>query len=95
MTLTDTRGTTVVTDRAVRRIAGQLLGGKVGAKVTGEHVTLDAELSVTYPNSVATATDRVRADLARDVAELTGLTVDRVDITVVSLDGGRGERRIE
>ncbi|HVV07743.1 Asp23/Gls24 family envelope stress response protein [Amycolatopsis sp.] len=94
MTLTDTRGTTVVTDKAVRRIAGQLLGGKVGAKVTGERVSLDAELSVEYPKSVATATDRVRADLARDVAELTGLTVERVDITVVSLDGG-GERRIE
>lgn len=115
MTVTDIppaeRGTTTVADRAVQRIAGQLVvemegvGGTsrrllgltvgddeaptVAAAVRGEHVTLDVALSVCYPASVARTTAAAREQLSREVGELTGLTVDRVDITVAALRGDR------
>jgi len=120
MTVTEeiqTRGTTTVADRAVQRIATQLVtemegvggssrrmlgltvGGdepKIDARVDGQHVELEVELSVAYPASVPKTTEAAREQLTRDVAELTGLTVERVDITVTSLRGeGSGERRVQ
>ncbi|GAB2997214.1 Asp23/Gls24 family envelope stress response protein [Amycolatopsis acidiphila] len=105
------RGTTTVAERAVERIAGQLVtemggvggssrrllgvtfgGGEapnVDATVRGEHVSLDVELSVSYPASVARTTEAARQQLTREVGELTGLAVDRVDITVTALRGDR------
>lgn len=112
------RGTTVIADRAVQRIAGRLIvemegvGGSarrllgltvgdgeapaVRAAVNGEHVSLDVELSVSYPASVAKTTEAARERLTTDVAAMTGLTVDRVDITVTRLRGERSaNRRVE
>lgn len=112
------RGTTVVADRTVQKIAGRLIGEmegvggtasrllgltvreeeapKVHASVRGEHVSLDVELSVSYPASVAKTTEAARERLTTDVAGLTGLRVDRVDITVTRLRGERSaERRVE
>jgi uncharacterized alkaline shock family protein YloU len=113
------RGTTVIADRAVQRIAGRLIvelegvGGSarrllgltvgaageepnVQAAVKGEHVSLDVELSVSYPASVSQTTDAAREQLTTEVAAMTGLTVDRVDITVTQLRGDRsGDRRVE
>ncbi|GHF33848.1 putative alkaline shock family protein YloU [Amycolatopsis bartoniae] len=66
---------------------------KVAATVRHEHVTLDVELSVPYPASVARTTEAARAQLTRDVGELTGLTVDRVDVTVTALRGDRAAGR--
>ena len=109
------RGTTTVSERAVQRIATQLVvemdgvGGaarrllgvtvadedapKVSATVRQEHVTLDVALSVPYPASVARTTEAAREQLVRDVGQLTGLTVDRVDITVTALRGDRAAGR--
>lgn len=68
---------------------------KVSAAVRGEHVSLDVELSVSYPASVAKTTEAARERLTTEVAGLTGLTVDRVDITVTELRGDRSaERRL-
>ncbi|MFE7788577.1 Asp23/Gls24 family envelope stress response protein [Streptomyces sp. NPDC057460] len=105
------RGSTTISDRAVERIAAQVLteveniGGtpgrvlgievpgqhaedsaQVAAKVSGDSVAaLDVRLSVAYPESVAHTTEDARARLVRRVADLTGLTVTRVDITVTAL----------
>ncbi|WP_351224478.1 Asp23/Gls24 family envelope stress response protein [Streptomyces sp. NPDC002133] len=77
--------------------AGRILGitapgehadhsARVTAKVSGHSVaTLDVRLSVVYPQSVARTTEDARACLVRRVADLTGLTVARVDITVTAL----------
>ncbi|NKQ52135.1 Asp23/Gls24 family envelope stress response protein [Amycolatopsis sp. K13G38] len=81
-----------------RRMLGLTVGGsepKIDARVRGEQVTLDVELSVAYPASVPKTTEAAREQLTREVAELTGLIVDRVDITVTSLRGAdSGERRV-
>ncbi|MET7860076.1 Asp23/Gls24 family envelope stress response protein [Streptomyces sp. NPDC005318] len=59
---------------------------RVTAKVSSDSgAALDVRLSVAYPNSVAHTTENARARLVRRVADLTGLTVTRVDITVTSL----------
>ncbi|MFD5061865.1 Asp23/Gls24 family envelope stress response protein [Streptomyces sp. NPDC058394] len=59
---------------------------RVAAKVSGDSVAaLDVRLSVAYPKSVAHTTEDARARLVRRVADLTGLTVSRVDITVTAL----------
>ncbi|MET8403586.1 Asp23/Gls24 family envelope stress response protein [Streptomyces sp900116325] len=77
--------------------AGRLLGialpgehsegsARVAVKVSGDSVAaLDVHLSVAYPQSVAHTTEDARARLVRRVADLTGLTVTRVDITVTAL----------
>ena len=77
--------------------AGRLLGiavpgehsegsAHVAAKVSGDSAAaLDVRLSVAYPQSVAHTTEDARARLVRRVADLTGLTVSRVDITVTAL----------
>ncbi|MFJ6632470.1 Asp23/Gls24 family envelope stress response protein [Streptomyces sp. NPDC091376] len=59
---------------------------RVTAKVSDDSadVALDVRLSVVYPESVAHATEDARAHLVRRVADLTGLTVTRVDITVTA-----------
>jgi uncharacterized alkaline shock family protein YloU len=59
---------------------------RVAARVGGDSVAaLDVRLSVAYPQSVAHTTEDARARLVRRVADLTGLTVSRVDITVTAL----------
>ncbi|MFE7775188.1 Asp23/Gls24 family envelope stress response protein [Streptomyces sp. NPDC057445] len=59
---------------------------RVTAKVSGDSVAaLDVRLSVVYPQSVVHTTEDARARLVRRVADLTGLTVTRVDITVTAL----------
>lgn len=59
---------------------------RVTAKVSDDsEVALDVRLSVVYPESVAHATEDARAHVVRRVADLTGLTVTRVDITVTAL----------
>ncbi|MEU7788978.1 MULTISPECIES: Asp23/Gls24 family envelope stress response protein [unclassified Amycolatopsis] len=77
---------------AAGRVLGLSVGGedldrsaKVSVRVDGEAVTLDVRLSIVYPASVARTTGRVREHLRQRVAELTGLTVTRVDITVTAL----------
>ncbi|MFK4222494.1 Asp23/Gls24 family envelope stress response protein [Streptomyces sp. NPDC019890] len=58
---------------------------RVTARVSDGAAALDVRLSVAYPQSVAHATLDARTHLRRRLAEFTGLTVSRVDITVTSL----------
>jgi uncharacterized alkaline shock family protein YloU len=74
------------------RLLGVAVGGqnldrsaKVFAKVTGDTATLSVRLSISYPRSVLRTSDAVRDHLTSRVQELTGLTVERVDITVTAL----------
>jgi uncharacterized alkaline shock family protein YloU len=81
-----------------RRLLGLTVGNEepnIDARVTGDHVTLDVELSVAYPASVAKTTEAAREELTRDVGELTGLTVDRIDITVTALRGDQFNGRVQ
>jgi len=82
-------GLTTVADRAVGRIAGRaalevpdVLDCAVTARVTGGVATLDARLDLRYPAPVASTAARVRAHLVARVAELTGLRVSVVDVSV-------------
>ncbi|MEU3647144.1 Asp23/Gls24 family envelope stress response protein [Lentzea sp. NPDC034063] len=82
-------GLTTVADRAVGRIAGRaamevpdVLDCAVTARVTGGVATLDARLDLRYPAPVASTAARVRAHLVHRVAELTGLRVSVVDVSV-------------
>jgi uncharacterized alkaline shock family protein YloU len=59
----------------------------VSAVVNDLSVALTVRLSVTYPASVRATARAARAHLMARVAELTGLTVSRVDITVTALPG--------
>lgn len=77
---------------AANRVLGVVVGAedldnaaKVTAAVAGTSAALDVRLSVSYPASVASTTERTRAHLMRRVEEFTGLTVSRVDITVTAL----------
>jgi uncharacterized alkaline shock family protein YloU len=76
-------------------VGGPALGGsaQVSAHVYGETTVLHVRLSVVYPQSVARATERVRAHLLHRVKELTGLEVSRVDITVTALRPSQTEDR--
>ncbi|EOD59781.1 hypothetical protein H480_41355 [Amycolatopsis vancoresmycina DSM 44592] len=81
---------TTVAPRAVRRIAARAareVGGVDGAvtaeaTVDGEVTTLDIRLPVTYPAPIAATAERVRVHLRERAADLTGLRVERVDITI-------------
>ncbi|GAA4538508.1 Asp23/Gls24 family envelope stress response protein [Amycolatopsis samaneae] len=87
------RGRTTLADRAVRRIAAHAVGEvdgvgadvQVSARIDEESATLDVRLPVRYPAPVARTTEQARAHVTARTAELTGLTVRRVDITVSAL----------
>ncbi|MCR6482797.1 Asp23/Gls24 family envelope stress response protein [Amycolatopsis sp. OK19-0408] len=79
---------------AAERVLGVAVGGedagrsvKVDAHLDGDRVRLAARLSIAYPSSVTRTTEDARAHLRGRVEELTGLRVDRVDITVTALHG--------
>lgn len=87
---------------AAGRVLGVALGGEdaarpvqVAAEVDGDRVRLAARLSITYPASVRRTTELARARLRERVGELTGLDVERVDITVAALHApARSSRRV-
>lgn len=66
---------------------------KVTATVTGDTASLTVRLSISYPRSVLQTTDAVREHLIRRVHELTGLAVERVDITVTALHTAHADTR--
>lgn len=87
---------------AARRVLGVAVGREgaaqrpqVQATVTGTAVTVDVRLSITYPAPVAQVSQRVRVRLMDRIAELTGLTVGEVDITVTALTTAPTSRRRE
>lgn len=83
-----------------RSVLGVTLGAenhgreaRVHARVHGETATsLTVRCSIPYPTPVRQATDAVRTDLMRRIEELTGLTVQHVDITVTALTTEAGAR---
>ncbi|MGW4057606.1 Asp23/Gls24 family envelope stress response protein [Amycolatopsis sp. NPDC004747] len=66
---------------------------KVTATVAGDTAALTVRLSISYPRSVLRTTDAVREHLIRRVHELTGLAVERVDITVTALHTAHADTR--
>lgn len=83
-----------------RSVLGVTLGdehhgrdARVHARVHGETATsLTVRCSIPYPTPVRQTTDAVRTHLMRRVEELTGLTVQHVDITVTALTTEAGAR---
>lgn len=72
--------------------AGESRDADVEARLHGQQaVSLAVRCSVPYPFDVRQATDTLRAELVDRVGALTGMRVQRVDITVTTLttDGGR------
>jgi uncharacterized alkaline shock family protein YloU len=77
---------------AARRMLGITMGGEdfdrdaqVDIRVDGSTVTAVVRCSVAYPTPVRATAESLRTHLAERVAELTGLTLGRVDITVTAL----------
>lgn len=85
--LAETDGVGGATGTVDRMLGRDEAGGRprVTATVSGRSVRLDARISVTYPSPVAATCDRARVHVVRQVEELTGLGVARVDITVSAL----------
>jgi uncharacterized alkaline shock family protein YloU len=85
-----------------RRILGVSAGqaaresADVTARLHGTSaVSLAVRCSVPYPRPVARATAALREILTTRLAELTGLTVQRIDITVTELTSAGTGRRVE
>ncbi|MFF2551125.1 Asp23/Gls24 family envelope stress response protein [Nocardia sp. NPDC058058] len=83
-------GRTTVSERAVQRIAAHAarevdgVRGRVtvDARVTGESAVLSVRLPIRYPLPVARIAEQCREHLIRRTAELAGLTVTGLDISV-------------
>jgi uncharacterized alkaline shock family protein YloU len=82
-----------------RRVLGVNAGGQrgdaaVAARLHGATaVSLAVRCSVPYPRPVARSAEALRELLIARVRELTGLRVQRVDITVAELSSGANRRR--
>lgn len=67
----------------------------------GDRLRLDVRIAVAWGAHARAVASRVRSDVARRLAESTGKTVDRVDVTVAGLvrqsavDRTTGRRRVE
>ncbi|MGH3949476.1 MAG: Asp23/Gls24 family envelope stress response protein [Pseudonocardiaceae bacterium] len=66
---------------------------KVSAHVRGGAASLVVRLSIAYPASVRKTTELVREHVVRRTREMSGLDVDRVDITVIALHSDHVRRR--
>ncbi|MFI6869481.1 Asp23/Gls24 family envelope stress response protein [Nocardia sp. NPDC050406] len=86
-------GRTTVSERAVRRIAaraatevdGVAADVRVDAEVTADAAALRVGLPVRYPMPVARVAEACRGHLMARIAELAGLTVTGVEITVSAM----------
>jgi uncharacterized alkaline shock family protein YloU len=97
--------TKVVADSAgvggtARRLLGIAVGqasadrdAEVAARLRGASaVSLSVRCSVPYPTPVAEAVATLRGELSERIDELTGLSLQRVDVTVTSLVTASGAR---
>ena len=57
----------------------------VRARVYGDVATVDATIAVHWPASVRSVSDAVRDQVREDVARITGVRVEQVDLEVVSM----------
>ncbi len=78
-----------VAEKIARRVASELegVGGQVraDADLGAGRVTLELELGVEYPRPVGTVAADVQRRVASRVQELSGLTVEAIDVTVSEL----------
>lgn len=73
--------------------AGEDRDAEVSARLHGQSaVSLSVRCSVAYPTPVRTAAQTLREHLVGRIGELTGMRVQRVDVTVVALPGTAGRR---
>lgn len=87
---------------APRRFLGVAVGAaepgeaRVRARVDGSRAVVETSLSVSWPMSIATVVAGVRRAVTDEVRRCTGLTVDHVDVEVVSLPAPvtRGTSRV-
>ncbi|MFJ3230819.1 Asp23/Gls24 family envelope stress response protein [Streptomyces sp. NPDC086787] len=105
------RGTTVIPDRVVARIAVQAARAaqfrraaippdrsgpaapKVSAAVRTESVRLHLAMDLPYPIDIPHACEGIQHDVAERVAQLTGLAVGEVTLTVRRLVTAAGANR--
>ena len=88
---------------APRRVLGMNLGDSrpdsaahVNAQVHGSTASVEATIAVRWPHSVREVTDQVRQRIRDDVAAMTAVNVDHVDIEVVSMSvPTRAKRRVQ
>ncbi len=79
--------------RAVTEVAGTAGQVKADAELAAGRASLRLELGVEYPRPVGQVAVEVQRRVAARVAELTGLTVDAVDVTVTELPPPAPRRR--
>jgi uncharacterized alkaline shock family protein YloU len=94
---------TFVVDAAAapRRVLGVRIGtarpedaANVEAEVQGEIASVQAAIAVRWPRSVQKVADEVRERIRSDVAAITGVRVDHVDVEVVSMTVPSAEPRV-
>ncbi|MFL6182026.1 MAG: Asp23/Gls24 family envelope stress response protein [Actinomycetes bacterium] len=94
---------TLVTDAAAapRRVLGVKIGkarphdaASVQAQVQGDIASVQAAIAVRWPRSVQNVADEVRESIRSEVAAITGVRVDHVDVEVVSMTVPSAEPRV-
>ncbi|MFB6721160.1 DUF6286 domain-containing Asp23/Gls24 family envelope stress response protein [Kribbella sp. NPDC056345] len=102
------RGRLEITSRAVERIVeitarrhaavarqSAVLGRglpKARAVVAGQRVRLHLETAITWPHPLAATAADLRATITTAVEDLTGLGVDRADVTITTVDASQVEK---
>jgi uncharacterized alkaline shock family protein YloU len=94
---------TLVTDAAAapRRVLGVRIGearphdvASVRAQVQGDIASVQAAIGVRWPRSVQDVADEARQRIRSEVAAITGVRVDHVDVEVVSMTMPSAEPRV-
>jgi len=94
---------TLVTDAAAapRRVLGLRIGegrpkavASVQAQVQGDIASVQAAIAVRWPRSVQQVADEARQRIRSEVAGITGVRVDHVDVEVVSMTMPSAEPRV-
>lgn len=94
---------TLVADAAAapRRVLGLRIGegrpqaaASVQAQVQGNIASVQAVIAVRWPRSVQNVADDVRQRIRSEVAAITGVRVDHVDVEVVSMTMPSAEPRV-
>ena len=86
----------VPTHTTLERVTGRQYP-KAEAQVAGDRARLHVQVAVAWPSPLGATTARVRETVGERLRQLTGLNVDRVDVTaarVVSADQAPPPRRV-
>lgn len=94
---------TLVADAAAapRRVLGLRIGearpqaaASVQAQVYGDIASVQASIAVRWPRSIRDVVDEARQRIRSEVAAITGVRVDHVDVEVVSMTVPSAEPRV-